>query len=142
MLQQLLADRFALRLHRETKEITIYSLIVGKNGPKLKEGGSAGPYLSRPSPGRLAGQRASMSSLASALAGNLGRPVIDNTGLKGGYDFSLEWTADAAPDAVPADTSGPSLFTALQDQLGLRLESKKAPIEVLIIDRAEKPSPN
>lgn len=143
MLQQLLADRFALRLHRESKVMVVHALMRGKNGLKLTKGGAAGPYLSRPAPGTLIGQNASMASLVAALGGYLGRPVIDETGLKGGYDFSVEWAPDEnAPDSARVDPSRPSVFTALQDQLGLKLESKKSAVEVLVIDSAEKPSPN
>jgi len=144
MFRQLLFDRFDLKIHRETKPITVYSLVVEKNGPKLKTGGAAGPYLSGPAPGRLVGTRASMAFLARALGGSLGRPVIDDTGLNGQYDFTLSWSPDdvRARNAEAADPSGPSLFTALQDQLGLKLESKKAPVEVIVIDHIGKPSPN
>jgi len=83
-----------------------------------------------------------MEMLAGALAGQLGRPVIDRTGLAGAFDFKLEWTPDAAQaDAAPVD-AGPSLFTALQEQLGLKLESTKAPAEVIVIDHVERPSEN
>ncbi len=144
MLRQLLADRFGLIFHRETKELVVYSLVVGKNGPKLKEGGTTegpspgGPYLSGPAPGKLVGTRASMASLTRALSRSLGRPVNDETGLHGQYDFTLSW----APDDAGADASGPSLFTAVQDQLGLKLESKKAPVETIVIDHISTPSPN
>jgi uncharacterized protein (TIGR03435 family) len=138
MLRQLLADRFGLVIHRETKELIVYSLVVGKNGPKLKEGGTEGPYLSGPAPGKLVGTRASMASLTRALSRSLGRPVNDETGLHGQYDFTLSWT----PDEAAADTTGPSLFTAFQDQLGLKLESKKAPVETVVIDHIATPSPN
>jgi uncharacterized protein (TIGR03435 family) len=137
MLRQLLADRFGLVFHRETKELVVYSLVVGKNGPKLKEGGTEGPYLSGLAPGKLVGTRASMASLTRALSRSLGRPVKDETGLRGQYDFTLVWSPDDA-----ADASGPSLFTAVQDQLGLRLESKKAPVETIVIDHLGTPSPN
>jgi len=137
MLRQLLADRFGLVFHRETKELVVYSLVVGKNEPKLKEGGTEGPYLSGPAPGKLVGTRASMASLTRALSRSLGRPVNDETGLHGQYDFTLVWSPDDA-----ADSSGPSMFTAVQDQLGLRLESKKAPVETIVIDHLGAPSPN
>jgi uncharacterized protein (TIGR03435 family) len=147
MLRQLLADRFGLVFHRETKELVVYSLVVGKNGPKLKEGGTVSPdqppYLSGPAPGRLVGTRASMASLTRALSRSLGRPVNDETGLRGQYDFTLVWSPDDANVTGSAgDASGPSLFTAVQDQLGLRLESKKAPVETIVIDHLGAPSPN
>lgn len=143
MLQQLLADRFGLKIHRETKEITVYSLLVGKNGPKLNPGGASGPYLSAPSPGKLVGTRASMSSLVRALGGQLHRPVFDDTGITGAWDFTLTWAPDdIGSDAASSDPTRPSLFTALQDQLGLRLVSKKSPVDVIVIDQISKPSAN
>jgi uncharacterized protein (TIGR03435 family) len=140
LFQQLLADRFGLRIHNEKKEMTVYSLEPGKNGPKLSPGGTAGPYLSRPAPGKLVGQSASMKSLAGALTGALGRPVMDNTRLTGGFDFTLTWTPDTP--GGPADASGVSLFSALEDQLGLKVESRKAPMHVIVVDQARKPSAN
>jgi uncharacterized protein (TIGR03435 family) len=143
MLRQLLTDRFGLILHRETKELVVYSLVAGKNGPKLKEGVTGTPYLNGPAPGRLVGTRASMASLTRALSRSLGRPVNDETGLNGQYDFTLLWTPDDTNSpAALADATGPSLFTALQDQLGLKLESKKAPVETIVIDHIATPSPN
>jgi uncharacterized protein (TIGR03435 family) len=122
MLQQLLAQRFALQVHHEKKEITVYSLTVAKGGPKLNPPGTAGPYLSRPAPGKFAGQKTTMASLARALGGVLGRPTIDDTGVTGGYDFALTWSPN---ELESSDSTGPSLFSALQEQLGLKLESKK-----------------
>ena len=150
MLQRLLADRFALKFHREQKEFNVYSLVLAKTGPKLKEGGSAGPNMST-SRGQVEGQKVPISMFASALSRYLGRAVIDDTGLKGNYDFTLKWTPGeneptfATPDtraAPAADAFGPTIYTALQDQLGLKLESKKAPLDVLVVDSAEKPSGN
>jgi uncharacterized protein (TIGR03435 family) len=140
LFQELLADRFGVQLHHEQKEMTVYSLQTGKNGPKLSPGGAAGPYLSRPAPGKLVGQKASMGSLAASLTGAFRRPVIDDTGLTGGFDFTLTWTPDT-PDG-PADISGVSLFSALQDQLGLKVESKRAPRDTIVLVRARNPSAN
>ncbi|HVV45043.1 MAG TPA: TIGR03435 family protein, partial [Bryobacteraceae bacterium] len=140
LFRQLLSDRFHVQVHHEKKEMTVYSLQVGKKGPKFSPGGSAGPYLSRPAPGKLVGQKASMGSLVSSLTGVLGRPVIDDTGLTGGFDFTLTWTPETA--GRPADTPGASLFSALEDQIGLKVESKKAPMDVIVVDQAQKPSAN
>src|SRR6202012_2246437 len=83
MLQQLLAQRFALRIHHEKTEITVYSLTVAKGGPKLNPPGDGGPYLSRPAPGKFVGQKTTMASLARALGGVLGRPTLDDPGIDG-----------------------------------------------------------
>jgi uncharacterized protein (TIGR03435 family) len=138
MVQSLLADRFQLKFHRETKEQPIYALVVAKNGPKFQEVKAAGRGVGIGGQGRLNANGADMATFASALSGKLGRSVVDRTGLKGFYDFLLTWT----PDEAQADTPGPSLFTAIQEQLGLKLESTKGPVEVLVVDRAERPSEN
>jgi uncharacterized protein (TIGR03435 family) len=103
----------------------------------------------------MVGHGISMASFAQGLSRQLGRPVLDQTGLKGKYDYSLEYVEDqthgamlkgpeggAGPDSAPPDSSGPSIFTAIQEQLGLKLESTKGPVEILIIDHIEKPSEN
>jgi uncharacterized protein (TIGR03435 family) len=96
--------------------------------------------------GTILGEAASMADLTSKLSGLLDRPVMNSTGLEGRYDFKLEWTPDpgpSAPDGGPLETSlGPSLFTSLQQQLGLRLEGTKGPVDVLVIDHVDKPSEN
>lgn len=153
-LQALLAERFQLAIHRETKEAPIYALVVAKNGPKLQESqGGVGPSLMGRARGQFEGKGALMEMLANVLSMQVGRPVVDKTGLTGKYDFKLEWTPDPGqgpgplgipgPDAPPPpDPNGPSLFAAVQEQLGLRLESTKGPIETIVIDRVEKPSEN
>jgi uncharacterized protein (TIGR03435 family) len=138
MVQALLADRFQLKFHRETREQPIYSLVLAKNGPKLQGVQSAGRGVGIGARGRLNGNGSDMATLASALSGMLGRSVVDRTGLKQFYDFAVTWT----PDEEQANAPGPSLFTAIQEQLGLKLESTKGPVEVLVIDHAEKPSEN
>lgn len=153
MLKTLLADRFQFKLHHELKELPVYALILDKNGPKLKEGVADAKYavmLSMGVKGTITAQKLSMSDFASALSNQMGRPVLDKTGLSGDYAFKLEWTRDQAQqipglpaDADPApDSSGPSIFAALQEQLGLKLESQKAPIDLLVVDHAERPSEN
>ncbi len=153
MMQALLADRFQLKFHRDTKEAPIYALVVAKNGPKLLEnaGGGQGSQM-RMGRGELSGQQIAMPMLANQLAQQLGRSVLDKTGLKGQYDIKLTWTPgeesqsfgprEGNPEAPPPDSSGPSIFTALQEQLGLKLESQKGPVELLIIDSIEKASDN
>lgn len=160
MLQSLLANRFQLTAHRETKELTIYKLVIAKAGLKLQEakpdgahpgaGSMRGSQLS----GEMTAQAVPIASLARNLTQMLGHPVLDQTGLKGVYDFKLQFAPDdrlqpppgLAPNQrlpVPAaDPNAPSLFDALQEQLGLKLESGKGPVEVIVIDHVERPSAN
>jgi uncharacterized protein (TIGR03435 family) len=140
MLQNLLAERFKLKLHREMRETQIYALLPARNGLRIKESDRDAQHLVRQSPGALMGKGVPLSALADHLSGppyQLGRQVVDRTGLKGNYDFTLEWTPS------DPDTAAPSLFTALQEQLGLKLEAQKGSVEVLVIDSMEKmPSEN
>jgi uncharacterized protein (TIGR03435 family) len=145
MLRTLLAGRFQLQIHREMKETPVYELVVGKNGSKLKAAApdTKGGYVSRGSSTgqmRMEATKGTMEQLARQLSVTAGRPVIDKTGLAGYYAYTLDWMPANRPLEPDSDT--PSMFTAVQEQLGLKLESAKAPIEMLIIDRAEKPSEN
>ena len=178
MMQALLAERFKLAIHRETKELPVYSLVVAKNGPKMKEIAAAGadPYATgNAGPGRSAsggpgisvsggrggtmsvtGKALPISALIHSISTSLDRPVIDKTGLTGYYDFSLEWVReDAAQSAAasgaagggaaplaPPEAEGQSIFSALQEQLGLKLEAGKGPVEVIVVDKFEKPTGN
>jgi bla regulator protein BlaR1 len=180
MLQALLADRFKLTLHRETKDLPVYALVIAKNGPKLQEaklgdtypngiqgpdghgiqapGGHGGAGLIFTGKGQLTFQGLPIRALAGELSRQLGSTVLDKTGLSGIYDFKLQWTPDdpaqspmfkgteggqPGTDKTPsADSIGPSIFTALREQLGLKLESQKGPVEILVIDHVEKPSEN
>jgi len=176
MLQSLLADRFQLTIHRETRELPVYALVLakkdGKLGPKLtesKEGGCTvydpanpprvtadgicGTTKFNPSHGWLTIVRQPFDALTKTLREVLGRAVIDKTGLTGNFDIHLEWAPDESeaarllavlPPGVPnpPPSDGPSIFVAVQEQLSLKLESQKGPVEVLVIDRAEKPSEN
>jgi uncharacterized protein (TIGR03435 family) len=140
MVQTLLADRFHLALRRETRQLPVYTLVVGKTGPRLQPADSnAG--RSKTMFGQLIVQKMSMTELANILALDLKRPVKDETGLKGEFAFTLEWTPGLR-DSDDRPSSRPSLFTAVQEQLGLKLESAKGPVEVLVIDSAEKLSEN
>jgi uncharacterized protein (TIGR03435 family) len=145
-LQSLLADRFQLKFHSARKELPVYALVVAKHGPKLsapKEGEAHRLYTQ--GPGQLACFGASMGELAAELPDvGVSRIVLDKTGLTGRYDFSLRWTPeDVATDAaMPSDSYQGSLFTALQEQLGLKLVSQKGPVNVLVIDQMERPSEN
>jgi uncharacterized protein (TIGR03435 family) len=142
-LRTLLADRFQLKVHKETKEMPVYALVVAKGGPKIvKSGDSFGPQSGlkgqRTTEGKtqLTGTQFPLSSLVRALSNQVGRVVIDKTGLTGNFDFKMTY----APDL--ADSDGPSIFTALEEQLGLKLDSQKGPVEVLVIDGAERASEN
>ena len=139
-LQGLLAERCQFRFHRELRDIRVYSLVLSKNGLRLTAHSGSGDYAMRVQPTeegrfRLRSTRGNMPRLAEILTGQVGELVIDRTGLSGEYDFTLEW----APNLTPAG-DGPSLFTALDEQLGLRLESAKTPVEAIVIDHVERPS--
>jgi uncharacterized protein (TIGR03435 family) len=141
LLQGLLADRFHLKAHWETREEPIYALVVEKDGRKFQ------PHVDTPehgmntrkNPGKvnMRGSDVPMTELASNLGNQLQRFVVDETGLPGHYDFLLHWNPDPAEDSTE-----PSLSTALHEQLGLKLEPRKGPVQMLIIDSAEKPSEN
>jgi uncharacterized protein (TIGR03435 family) len=137
MVQSLLADRFQLKLHRESKEQAVFHLVVGKNGPKLTPVDSAGLGIGLGKT-QLNGRGANMSGLAGVLSSRVGNEVSDKTGLAGFYNFTLTWT----PDEAAATETGPSIFTALQEQLGLKLEPSKGVVEMLVIDGVERPSGN
>ena len=152
-MQALLAERFQLAVHRETKEMPVYALVVAKGGSKLKPNESPDGSNQSMTANRtmLKATRATVERIANALAGMTGRPVRDETGLKGYYDFELKWTQDVGPpgpgaggseERPAAEATGPTLFTAVQEQLGLKLESRKGPVEIVAIDRAERPSEN
>lgn len=137
MLRALVDERFQLKTHTETKEMPIYALVVSKPGkltPAAAEGQGPGMRMGR---GQLNGKKVPMAMLAQQISQQLGRTVIDKTELKGEFDFTLEWTPDPT-----ADSSGPSIFTAVQEQLGLRLESAKGPVEIVVIDSVAKPTEN
>jgi uncharacterized protein (TIGR03435 family) len=162
LMQGMLADRFKLKVHSETKELPIYSLVIAKGGSKLKDAdpndtypngikgpdGTAHGGMMRVSNGSLTAQGIPISNLANNLSLQVHRQVIDNTGLKGKYDITLNWTPDdyhgvaTPPDLSVTTDSGPSIFTALQEQLGLKLEPTKGPVESIVVDHAEMPSEN
>ncbi|HXW90388.1 MAG TPA: M56 family metallopeptidase [Terriglobales bacterium] len=167
-LETLLAERFHLALHRETKNLLTYALVIDDHGPKLQ----AAPFDSTSDAMKDPNRRpaamhqmlmhmdagsgmavtalgASLEDLCQHLSQQLGTPVVDKTGLKGSYDFNLRWTSAANPPAKEGETSSastaspgasaPSLFTAVQEQLGLRLEPQQEPTEILVIDDVTKP---
>lgn len=154
MLRSLLTDRFKLTFHREPKEFSIYQLEISKSGSKLKETAvpndppTVGPGVVYPQRIVMPARNATMGDFASLLQrAILDRPVVDKTGLSGRYDFDLEWAPDETQfggdgPTAPADTPSPPLFSAIQQQLGLRLIATRGPVDALIVDKAERPSAN
>jgi uncharacterized protein (TIGR03435 family) len=168
MIQPLLADRFGLKVHTETRNLPVLTLTVAKGGPKLHEAkpgdtypnglkgpdGKGGAGMMLMGIGKITGQAVAMPFLVESLSRQLGSMVQDETGLKGNYDLNLEWTPDTATmkgpgdgppvpgNPPPEDSAGPSLYSALQEQLGLKLESRKVPVQVLVIDHVQPPSEN
>lgn len=171
MMQALLADRFGLKFHRETKDQPVYALVVDKGGAKLKESTGSGDLLGNAPPkqeggrgpggrqgirisrGQIAGQGMTMASLSSQLSNILGRQVLDKTSLAGSYDITLNWTpeenqgmripGDNRESAPPsASDAGPNIFNAVREQLGLKLEAQRGPVEIFAIDHVERASEN
>jgi uncharacterized protein (TIGR03435 family) len=169
--QALLADRFKLVVRHETKEVPLYALTIAKSGPKFQEAkpgdtypngvkgrdGRSYPGMIVVGRGQFTAQAVPMTPLVMMLSHELGRTVLDQTGLKDKYDITLKWTPDqrspamfmgtadakpGTPNPPPPDSSGPSIFTALHEQLGLKLESTKGPVDVIVIDHIERPSEN
>jgi uncharacterized protein (TIGR03435 family) len=153
-LQALLEDRFQMVARWETRELPVSALVLanqGKLGPKLRPhtGDCNRPPGTPPAPGttvncgtrvnagKVTGAGITLQTFARNLSGGTGRYIVDKTGLSGPFDLELEFTPDQSPD-----TTGPSLFTAMQEQLGLKLDSQRAPVEVVVIDRLERPTPD
>jgi uncharacterized protein (TIGR03435 family) len=158
LLQALLADRFHLKIHHETKILPMYDLIIAKGGPRLRANPPLPPSPDAANdpeaaksrgmlsigPGTFKGQGITMTSIANNLSYTVQATVTDKTGLTGDFDFELKWTPD---DAAPANRdasseSNVSIFTAVQEQLGLKLQPTKGPVDTLVIDHAEQPSEN
>ena len=145
MVQKLLADRFGLKFHRDRRELPVYAIQIAKSGPKLKPAGhpDAGADQEANGEGSEETVTYTSSTMEDFTAGEqlfVDRPLIDRTGLTGKYDFSLHYTYDEARATDP--NAPPGIFTAMQEQLGLKLQPMKAPIEVLVIDHVERPSEN
>jgi uncharacterized protein (TIGR03435 family) len=136
-MQALLAERFQLAIHRDTRELPGYALVPAKGGFKLSPLDAEGIPAWGTGSGNARFNHSSMAELASGLSNLVGRPVVDRTEIPGVYDVKLTWAPENQPDAT-----GPSIFTALQEQTGLRLEARKVPVELIVIDKAEKPSEN
>jgi uncharacterized protein (TIGR03435 family) len=150
LIKSLLADRFKLAVHTEKRDLPAYVLTVGNQGHKLtpNTSNSIGPASTvRTGLGTISADNANMGHFAVFLGSSvLDRPVVDRTGLAGRFDFMLNWTPDQSPSSVapttPDPNAPPGFFTAIQEQLGLRIETQTAPVDVIVIDRVEKPSDN
>lgn len=155
MLLRVLEDRFKLQVHHESRMAPVYDLVVAKGGSKLRtaqpsDAPRTGPRVYYTGAGQLSGRGAPIGDLAAALSESvLGRQIIDRTGLTGLYNFTLNFARDSNSVLPPgsaspssADDTGPSIFTAMQEQLGLKLKSASAPVDTLVIDRVEKPTEN
>ncbi len=144
MLRTLLEDRFKLAVHHDSKEMQGFALVVAKSGFKLKPVEPAGGSSTSDNGGRvrtLTVKHASIPSIADLLARILGETVIDKTGIEGVYDFEFKWTADDMDGSTSSTNNGdpaPSLFTAVQETLGLRLQSQKGPVDIIVVDHVER----
>jgi uncharacterized protein (TIGR03435 family) len=143
LLQGLLAERFGLRVRREKRPMPVYRLTVDKAGAKLPraatEGTDSASTRNTEKGMKMEAQRMGMARFAQTLSRRSGRTVVDQTGLPGRYDFTLEWTPETA---AVVENAGPSLFTAVREQLGLRLEAGREPVEVLVVEAVERPAEN
>ncbi|HEY4087634.1 MAG TPA: TIGR03435 family protein [Bryobacteraceae bacterium] len=148
MMRALLADRFHLQIHHENRDVPVYNLTVSKGGPRFKETAGGKTGIKQDKVGRVGWRMTATNvTIQSAVDGLLGiysgRPLLDKTGLTGSYDFTLEWLLyPAPPDASVPGADLPAYAKALQEQLGLKLESAIAPYDTIVIDHAEKPSEN
>jgi uncharacterized protein (TIGR03435 family) len=148
MLQTLLAERFRLQFHRDMKDLPVYELVVAKRGAKLKQSADDAKFSNHQGSSAQAIQMTAIhntiAQLVNIISPYTGRPVLDKTGLTKAYDFTMEFTSERSRglSGPPSDDAAPSLSTALEEQLGLKLEPQKRAMEVLIIDRAERPSEN
>jgi len=150
MVQALLADRFRLRVHHETRPVPVYALLPGKNGVRLKpvQDGSNPTFDFAPQGGNLRGTNAGMAGFIKVLQRWLDRPVVDKTGFTESFDVMLSWapgpenTRFALPLAPDSDDNRPDIFAAIQAQLGLRLNAERDPLDVIVVDHVERPSSN
>jgi len=139
MLQALLLERFVMKVHRETKNLDVYALLPGKGAPKIEEAAADEETgLGAGANGAVNFTKQPLSRLTFMLTRRMDRPAVDMTGLKGLYDFTLDTSGLGFNGNPPQDTSAPSIFTTVQENLGLRLEAQKAPVDVLVVDRAQK----
>ena len=139
-MQSILADRCQFKAHQETKELPVYDLVIARGGLKMKEAPPNETSMEMMSGDQMTVHAMTIDTTVSTFAGTVGRIIVDKTGLGDKkFDFELKWTPD---DRSSADDSAPSLLTALEEQLGLKLVPARGPVEVLIIDHMERPSPN
>jgi uncharacterized protein (TIGR03435 family) len=138
MLQALLVGRFGLKVHHEARDLPIYVLTVAKGGLKMKLAAPGAAGNANYASGRIDAHAVSPQMLAMNLSYTVGRPIVNKTGLEGGYDVALDY----APEGADASDTRPSLFSALEEQLGLKLVSSKGPVDVIVIDHIERPSEN
>lgn len=146
ILRNLLADDFKLQAHTETREGSIYAIVVAKGGPKLQQADpTQQPFILAHPRGHLTVKNATITATTAFFAQELGRPVIDKTGLTGKYTFTLSYTSDANPStSAPTTTADapPTLVTAVEEQLGLKLTPQKGPVETLVVDHLDHPAEN
>jgi uncharacterized protein (TIGR03435 family) len=142
MLQTLLADRFALRAHRESRVQLVYKLTVGKSGPKLSEAAAEGEPACSFGPSGFVCSNVEMTRFSGMLSTLMDRPVLDSTGLTGSYDFTLKFLGSQEGKTAIVEWLSSSIFADIEKQLGLRLEPDKGPVEYLMVDHAEKPNAN
>jgi uncharacterized protein (TIGR03435 family) len=146
MVQELVSDRFHLSFHRARRELPVYAIVVGKTAPKLTKSTkdpSGNPWVAFSPSGSFSVGNASMADLATFMQRYaMDRPVVDKTGIPGKYDLSLVWTPDDKVASTDDPNAPPGLFTAIQEQLGLKLEATRAQVDVFIIDHVEQPSEN
>jgi len=146
MMHAMLVERFGLKFHKEKRELAVFGLVVARGGPKIQKVSDDDSSRSRGERHKITASPATMPSFAQNLTRRMDRPVVDMTGLKGGFNFTLEWDSDEGtaapramnPDAAPTSDSGRTLFVALQEQLGLKLEPRKAPFDVVVVDHMER----
>jgi len=139
MLQRLLDERFKLKLHHESREFSVYALLVDKRGSKVRPSANPGPYKFSARDGHGVGTSVSMAMFANRLSKEVGRPVIDFTGLTGQFDLTLDWKPEAVQMEEPDNASDqPSIFSALPEQLGLKLEARRVSLDVLVVDAGVK----
>jgi uncharacterized protein (TIGR03435 family) len=137
MMQALLIERFGLAVHHETRTMQGYALVTAKNGPKIQPVAGDGGHSTNSSRGKIVAERMTIAQLADTLSRQLKQPISDMTRLAGVFTFTLTYAPDSSEER-PAGEAGPSVYSALQEQLGLRLEARKIPVDVVVVDHVER----